>query len=234
MDFDPLDRDNLALQVALREFQKVADSNDAACGIVNGDNRERQRQRLLGEEIGKALMAEAEEAEADKEGAATKIHTNFTAADIDSISAGVQRRTDRRWTKLKPDLPWDPWHPLLMPDYFFYGYEGSLTEPPCSEVLEWHVFTEPMFISKRQHRQMQELLFNQIDPNHGCRRTGVHFEGSVARPVQPLRGRELYKCSCRDFISDYDRKWYGRNRCWPGDEYMFHPDEFPTPAATAP
>ena len=45
---------------------------------------------------------------------------------------------------------------------------------------------------------------------------------SVARPIQPTLGRDIYKCNCRDYISDSDRLWYGRNRCWDGDQFVFH------------
>lgn len=29
----------------------------------------------------------------------------------------------------------------------FFNYEGSLTTPPCSEIVEWVVMKEPIFIS---------------------------------------------------------------------------------------
>jgi carbonic anhydrase len=32
----------------------------------------------------------------------------------------------------------------------YYTYRGSLTTPPCSEVVTWIVFPEPQFISYRQ------------------------------------------------------------------------------------
>jgi carbonic anhydrase len=28
---------------------------------------------------------------------------------------------------------WDPFHETIVRSLWFYGYEGSLTEPPCSE-----------------------------------------------------------------------------------------------------
>jgi len=35
----------------------------------------------------------------------------------------------------------------------YYTYQGSLTTPPCSEVVTWIVFPEPLFIS---HNQVSE------------------------------------------------------------------------------
>ena len=31
------------------------------------------------------------------------------------------------------DQEWDPWHKSILRSIWFFGYEGSLTEPPCSE-----------------------------------------------------------------------------------------------------
>ena len=32
----------------------------------------------------------------------------------------------------------------------FYRYSGSLTTPPCNEIVEWTVFHKPIFISLKQ------------------------------------------------------------------------------------
>ena len=53
----------------------------------------------------------------------------------------------------------------------YYTYEGSLTTPPCSEGVKWHVLQNPIEISEAQLRAFQGLF-----PVN-------------ARPVQPLNGR---------------------------------------------
>ena len=45
---------------------------------------------------------------------------------------------------------WDPHHFMLIPTIYFYRYEGSLTEPPCTEFVTWFVADEPMRISHEQ------------------------------------------------------------------------------------
>lgn len=39
---------------------------------------------------------------------------------------------------------------MLPEDKTYVTYEGSLTTPPCSEGLLWHVFTTPVTISLEQ------------------------------------------------------------------------------------
>jgi len=54
-----------------------------------------------------------------------------------------------------------------------YTYAGSLTTPPCSEIVRWHVMQEPLTMSAEQ----MEALTAIYDDNN--------------RPVQPLNDREI-------------------------------------------
>jgi len=60
----------------------------------------------------------------------------------------------------------------LMPeDKSYYAYDGSLSEPPCSEGVKWFVMEEPIELSAVQLRAFQAVF-----PVN-------------ARPIQPLGGR---------------------------------------------
>jgi len=52
-----------------------------------------------------------------------------------------------------------------------YRYMGSLTTPPCSEGVNWHVADQPVTASKEQIAALQAIM------------------GSNARPVQPINNR---------------------------------------------
>lgn len=62
---------------------------------------------------------------------------------------------------------------LLPEDLSYYHYDGSLTTPPCSEIVDWYVLQEPLKASKEQLEQMSEILHGNY------------------RPVQALNGREI-------------------------------------------
>lgn len=51
----------------------------------------------------------------------------------------------------------DPW--LLLPENKkdFYSLAGSLTTPPCSEGVDWYVYTDPITISKAQLEQLKSF-----------------------------------------------------------------------------
>ena len=55
----------------------------------------------------------------------------------------------------------------------FYAYGGSLTTPPCTEGVQWVVLKEPIEVSNIQIERFMRAY------------------GPIARPVQPLRDREI-------------------------------------------
>ena len=62
---------------------------------------------------------------------------------------------------------------MLPSDRVTYTYTGSLTTPPCSEGVRWHVMEEPLTMSAEQLRAL----------------TAIHDGNN--RPPQPLNEREL-------------------------------------------
>jgi carbonic anhydrase len=62
---------------------------------------------------------------------------------------------------------------LLPKDLSHYAYSGSLTMPPCSEVVRWLVLRRPLTLSIPQIEAFRALF----DHNY--------------RPVQPLNGRAV-------------------------------------------
>lgn len=62
---------------------------------------------------------------------------------------------------------------LLPKDRTYFAYTGSLTTPPCSEGVLWHVIKQPVGISAAQI-----AAFKALYPMN-------------ARPVQPLNGRTI-------------------------------------------
>ena len=62
---------------------------------------------------------------------------------------------------------------MLPSDRIAYTYRGSLTTPPCSENVRWHVMAQPLTLSPQQLESLTAIY----DDNN--------------RPVQPLNDREL-------------------------------------------
>jgi carbonic anhydrase len=62
---------------------------------------------------------------------------------------------------------------LLPSDRSYFSYVGSLTEPPCSEGIEWFVLTEALEVDQSYVRRLAQVV------------------GSNARPVQALNDRQV-------------------------------------------
>jgi carbonic anhydrase len=98
------------------------------------------------------------------------------------------------------DTVWDPYHEMLLPTIYFYRYEGSLTEPPCGEFVSWWIADTPITISLDQLEELKRLIFTNVDQN--CKRTGVQFRQSVARPIQKSNNRPVWRCTAKEFGPD--------------------------------
>lgn len=55
----------------------------------------------------------------------------------------------------------------------YYHYSGSLTTPPCTEVVSWYVLKNPVEASKEQIEKLSKILYNNY------------------RPIMPLNDREV-------------------------------------------
>uniref|UniRef100_A0A0P4WBY1 Carbonic anhydrase n=1 Tax=Scylla olivacea TaxID=85551 RepID=A0A0P4WBY1_SCYOL len=74
----------------------------------------------------------------------------------------------------------------MLPDNVddFFRYEGSLTTPPCSEVVVWTVFKDAISISNTQLQEFRQLVASDGTPLQDNFRT-----------LQPLNGRRVVR-SC--------------------------------------
>ncbi|HIP26877.1 MAG TPA: carbonic anhydrase family protein, partial [Flavobacteriaceae bacterium] len=62
----------------------------------------------------------------------------------------------------------------ILPDNkSYYYYSGSLTTPPCTEIVNWYVLKTPLEASKEQIEKFSNILHKNY------------------RPIQALNGREI-------------------------------------------
>lgn len=64
-------------------------------------------------------------------------------------------------------------------NHYYYTYEGSLTTPPCSEIVDWYVMQKSVGISKEQMETFKKIL-TDTSPDH------YPFNN---RPLQDLNDR---------------------------------------------
>jgi len=83
---------------------------------------------------------------------------------------------------------------------YYYGYRGSLTIPPCSDIVLWYVVDEPMKIGESQLARLKDLIMNYRDGN--CRKsTYANSDGHVNRPLQPRNDRDVFHCDESDYLN---------------------------------
>jgi len=98
---------------------------------------------------------------------------------------------DRNLNKLDTMFPMADLLPPRTINYVFYT--GSLTTPPCSEVVNWIIFTKPMGILPEALANFRNLKAQQVIK-----------KSNNWRDVKPLNGRKLY-WACE---GDYDEWEY--------------------------
>ncbi|XP_038053808.1 carbonic anhydrase 2-like isoform X2 [Patiria miniata] len=68
----------------------------------------------------------------------------------------------------------------------YYRYSGSLTTPPCYEIVTWNVFTEPIMVSEAQLNALRRQYANKHNAADNITLTDTY------RPVQPVNNRTVY------------------------------------------
>ncbi|XP_072328464.1 receptor-type tyrosine-protein phosphatase gamma-like isoform X2 [Scyliorhinus torazame] len=84
----------------------------------------------------------------------------------------------------------------LLPASFgsYYRYSGSLTTPPCSEIVEWIVFSRPISISLEQLDAFYSI-FTTEQQDHV---KSLEYLRNNFRPQQNLNDRVVYKSVVKD------------------------------------
>jgi len=93
-----------------------------------------------------------------------------------------------RYRDNKTNIPAFPVETLLpCQETTIYTYSGSLTGPPCSQVVNWNVFAKPVYMSSGSLTQLQNKLrqLQASNPNELINHNN--------RPVQLLNNRTVYE-----------------------------------------
>ena len=177
---------NSIMQEAIDVFQHEFDMDQAQCG------RRLQEGRKVVSDFHSTIMSTEDENENEYYQSWGDYSTRLDDPEFVKEGEEAQRKLSEKW---------HPYHPDLMRTIYFYGYDGSLTEPPCTEIVSWFVMDEPMIIDQNQLNQMKNILFNHVDEN--CARTSTHYhKRGVARPLQDTNGRMVWHCNRNHFLPD--------------------------------
>ncbi|XP_058487376.1 receptor-type tyrosine-protein phosphatase gamma-like isoform X1 [Solea solea] len=76
----------------------------------------------------------------------------------------------------------------------YYRYTGSLTTPPCSKVVEWIIFSRPVYLSYSQLEAFYSI-FTTEQQDHV---KSVDYLRNNFRPLQYLDNRKVFKSAVRD------------------------------------
>ncbi|XP_041636069.1 receptor-type tyrosine-protein phosphatase gamma [Cheilinus undulatus] len=76
----------------------------------------------------------------------------------------------------------------------YYRYTGSLTTPPCSKVVEWIIFSRPVYLS---HSQL-EFFYHIFTTEQQDHVKSVDYLRNNFRHLQNLDNRKVYKSAVKD------------------------------------
>uniref|UniRef100_A0A8C2AFQ9 protein-tyrosine-phosphatase n=1 Tax=Cyprinus carpio TaxID=7962 RepID=A0A8C2AFQ9_CYPCA len=76
----------------------------------------------------------------------------------------------------------------------YYRYTGSLTTPPCSKVVEWIIFSQPVYLSYHQ----LEAFFSIFTTEQQDHVKSVDYLRNNHRPTQDLDSRQIFRSALMD------------------------------------
>eukprot|EP01038_Epipyxis_sp_PR26KG_P007424 gene7424-10117_t len=94
-------------------------------------------------------------------------------------------------TEVKTEIPLNPYKSIFpSSNSAYYYYNGSLTTPPCTEIVQWVIFEDPVTISTADLKQLRHAA-------SVLKTTIVNVKGNSNRYTQPLHGRKVYRLATK-------------------------------------
>ena len=131
---DEDDKFNPHLQRALDAFQDIFDADMADCEDYKRKQRRldavfyRKLQSWMGYDMREEQMNLLDAAKSEDLGFSDILdEPAHVEAEFQALRGQLKARRTEEFRRV-----WDPWHTDLYRTIWFYGYEGSLTEPPCT------------------------------------------------------------------------------------------------------
>jgi carbonic anhydrase len=106
-------------------------------------------------------------------------------ADEEATTGARRRRNQQRGRRLEAFNIYN----LLAPGTGFYHYDGSLTTPPCSEIVWWSLADTNTKISVYQYNHLTSLVLEYVNRETCELATIATKAGTSSRPQQPLNDR---------------------------------------------
>ena len=135
---------------------------------------------------------------------------------------------------------------LAVKTEYYFRYEGTLTNPPCSDIIHWRVMKDPILVNPMQIKELERLLARRVAPKGskfkecqvdtaGKLRSGRGGDAvDLNRPLQSNHANHrMVFCECQDWRSKWpeDQKWCRKgNDKWYNSPYGFSTDSSTTPA----
>ena len=127
------------------------------------------------------------------------VDTTFDAS-VDIPAGGAHRTKEANQDHRKLPRSFNPYD-LIPSGSSMYTYQGSLTTPPCSEVVFWNVIDTPVSISVREFLRLTNLILDWVNPATCEEASGAAASGFTGRPVQAINGREINRI-CKTGFDD--------------------------------
>ena len=187
-------RDHAEFQWMLNQWATEVDLQDSRCTASSSAFGERLRKRKL-------------QPNTQSRRSSVVYNANATSTTQEAPSRRVQQncKPDKFGQGCEPLVPRKRMYPYSMwPSIWYYSYQGSITQPPCSAIVHWRILDEAMLISRRQYKQLASLLtsYKTLECEEGMSFTSP--KGENFRPLQQINSanQPVSHCQIADFSFD--------------------------------
>ena len=149
--------ENLEFQYMLEQWHKVADERSQACDGRRGRRAMQQHEGTSSSSSSykqdEVITSAGRNNRSNNNGIQRNENDNRHQNEENSSARKLQFSspspcfTDRFGNGCEPLGPRRRMYPYnLWPSIWYYGYSGSLTSPPCTDIVAWHIIDEPMYV----------------------------------------------------------------------------------------